>query len=98
MLARLAEQECTVGELAEPYDMSLAAASKHIKALESAGLVERTINGRTHVCRLAPGALADAHHWLAFYERFWSDRLDALERELKRADEPTRSRTKKRSL
>ena len=94
MLARLAQQECTVSELAEPFDMSLAAASKHIKALENAGLVQRTITGRTHVCRLAPAALADAHEWLGFYQRFWNDRLDALERELN--DEDNAQKTKRK--
>jgi DNA-binding transcriptional ArsR family regulator len=95
MLARLARQECTVSELAEPFDMSLAAASKHIKALENAGLVQRTINGRTHVCRLAPAALAEAHQWLGFYQRFWTDRLDALERELNAEEKAVKSKTKR---
>ena len=83
MLHELAGGERTVGQLAEPFAMSLAAASKHIKALESAGLVRREIRGRTHLCRLAPGPLAGAHQWLSFYERFWTDRLDALERLLR---------------
>jgi DNA-binding transcriptional ArsR family regulator len=59
--------------------MSLAAASKHVRVLERAGLVRRTVRGRSHHCRLAPRRLADAQRWLAFYERFWSDRLDALD-------------------
>jgi DNA-binding transcriptional ArsR family regulator len=78
MLASLAQGEHTVSELAEPFRMSLAAASKHVKTLERAGLVRRTVQGRTHVCRLDPGPLAEAHEWLRFYERFWSQRLDAL--------------------
>jgi DNA-binding transcriptional ArsR family regulator len=57
----------------------LAAASKHIKVLERAGLVQRTIDGRRHVCRLEPVPLASATAWLRFYERYWTDRLDALE-------------------
>jgi DNA-binding transcriptional ArsR family regulator len=85
MLAMLADDERTVSELAEPFEMSLAAASKHIQALERAGLLEREVQGRTHVCRLAPDALQDAHDWFRDYERFWSGRLDALERELKKA-------------
>ncbi|TNM62918.1 ArsR/SmtB family transcription factor [Aliirhizobium smilacinae] len=86
MLRELADGERTVGQLAEPYAMSLAAASKHIKVLENAGLVRREIQGRTHLCHLDPGPLATAHEWIAFYERFWSGRLDALERLLTEAD------------
>jgi DNA-binding transcriptional ArsR family regulator len=83
MLAELARGECTVSQLAEPFAMSLAAASKHIKVLESAGLIRREIRWRTHVCRLEAAPLARAHEWLGFYERFWSDRLDDLERLLR---------------
>lgn len=86
MLQELALGERTVGQLAEPHAMSLAAASKHIKVLEGAGLVRREIQGRTHLCRLDPGPLATAHQWLSFYERFWTGRLDALERLLKEDD------------
>ena len=80
MLRELANGERTVGQLAEPFAISLAAASKHIKALENAGLIRREVRGRTHHCRLAPGPLASAHEWLSFYERFWTERLDVLER------------------
>lgn len=86
MLASLAGGERTVGELAQPFDMSLAAASKHIKALENAGLVRRTVVGRTHRCRLESGPLADAHRWLGFYEKFWNSRLDTLEGLLRQED------------
>ena len=79
MLGRLSRQEHTVGELAEPFDISLAAASKHIKTLEQAGLVRRTVRGRTHYCRLNPQPLADADDWLRSYERLWTKRLAALE-------------------
>jgi DNA-binding transcriptional ArsR family regulator len=79
MLGRLAVGELTVGQLAAPLDMSLAAASKHVKILERAGLVRRTVAGRRHLCRLEPGPLASASAWLRFYERFWQGRLDALE-------------------
>ncbi len=78
MLRSLAEQERTVSELAEPCRMSLAAASKHVKVLERAGLLRRTVRGRTHMCRIEPAPLADASRWLAFYERFWNERLEAL--------------------
>jgi DNA-binding transcriptional ArsR family regulator len=86
MLRELAAGERTVTQLAEPFAMSLAAASKHIKALENAGLIRREVRGRTHLCRLEPGPLAGAHEWLGFYERFWSVRLDALERLLRAED------------
>lgn len=79
MLRSLSRGERTVGELAAPYEMSLAAASKHIKALERAGLVRREVRGRTHLCRLEARPLAGAHDWLADYERFWTSRLDTLE-------------------
>jgi DNA-binding transcriptional ArsR family regulator len=69
MLGRLADGALTVGELAEPLPMSLAAASKHVKVLEGAGLVRRTVDGRRHTCRLDPGPLASASEWLHFYER-----------------------------
>jgi len=78
MLRRLSAGELTVGQLAEPFTMSFAAASKHVKVLENAGLVRRTVTGRRHVCRLEPGPLADATEWLRFYERHWTERIDAL--------------------
>jgi DNA-binding transcriptional ArsR family regulator len=82
MLRRLAGGARTVGELAEPFDMSFAAAAKHVKVLEEAGLLSRTIEGRSHRCRIEAGPLAQADRWLAYYERFWSLRLDDLERAL----------------
>jgi DNA-binding transcriptional ArsR family regulator len=86
MLAQLADGERTVGQLAEPYAMSLAAASKHIKALEGAGLIRREVRGRTHLCRLEPGPLASADAWLRHYERFWTERLDVLDSLLREED------------
>lgn len=86
ILRTLAAGERTIGQLAEPFDISLAAASKHIKVLESAGLIRRRVDGRTHFCRLDPGPLARAHEWLGFYERFWNDRLDVLETLLREED------------
>jgi DNA-binding transcriptional ArsR family regulator len=79
MLGRLSAGELTVGELAAPLEMSLAAASKHVKVLEAAGLVKRHVDGRRHVCRLEAAPLASASEWLRFYERFWAERLDTLE-------------------
>jgi DNA-binding transcriptional ArsR family regulator len=86
MLRDLARGERTVSELAEPFAMSLAAASKHIKVLEGAGLIRREVRGREHFCRLEPGPLASAHEWLGFYERFWTSRLDLLEQLLRDED------------
>lgn len=94
MLRELSRGELTVSELADPFAMSLAAASKHIKALESAGLLQREVRGRTHVCRLEPAPLAEAHDWLGFYERFWNCRLDILE-QLLRADDAKASAKQK---
>jgi DNA-binding transcriptional ArsR family regulator len=79
MLARLSAGPLTVGELAAPLAMSLAAAAKHVQVLERAGLIHRRIDGRRHICRLEPGPLASAQAWLAFYERHWNESLDALE-------------------
>ncbi len=85
MLGTLAQGERTVGQLAEPFEMSLAAASKHVKALEGAGLIRREVRGRTHICRLDAGPLSTASEWLRHYEQFWNARLDRLE-ELLRQD------------
>lgn len=86
MIRDLAAGARTVGDLAAPYAISLAAASKHVKALEAAGLIRREIRWRTHVCRLDPQALAAAHEWLDSYRRFWTDRLDTLETLLRQED------------
>jgi len=86
MLRELAAGERSVGQLAEPFSISLAAASKHIKVLEGAGLIRREVKGRTHMCRLEPGPLASAHEWLGHYERFWISRLDVLENLLRAED------------
>ncbi|MBS4209508.1 metalloregulator ArsR/SmtB family transcription factor [Bacillus sp. FJAT-50079] len=82
----LAQKERTVSELAEPFDMSLAGISKHIKVLERANLVDRSVNGRTHICRLNAESLSQATKWLHFYEKFWSNRFDLLESELLKAE------------
>jgi len=79
MLRSLARSASTVGELAAPFDMSLAAASKHIKVLERAGLVQRTVQGRKHVCRLDARPMHGGMEWIRHYEKFWNERLDALE-------------------
>ncbi len=64
MLGHLADRELTIGELATPFSMSFAGASKHVRVLENAGLVSRTIRGRTHLCRLEAARLAEADAWL----------------------------------
>lgn len=78
ILARLGEGQASVGELAEPFDMSLPAVSKHLKVLERAGLIERRKDGRTHYCRVNAAPLRDADEWLARYRAFWEGSLDSL--------------------
>jgi len=79
MLQNLAMGPHTIGELAAPFNMSFAGASKHVKVLESAGLIRRTVVGRTHVCQLDAARLAAASEWLRFYERLWTEQFDALD-------------------
>jgi DNA-binding transcriptional ArsR family regulator len=84
MLRRLTAGERTIGELAQPYDMSFEAASKHVRVLERAGLVRRHVRGRHHYCELDATRLADADRWLSFYQQFWMERFAALDRVLAR--------------
>jgi DNA-binding transcriptional ArsR family regulator len=79
MLRMLSSGQRSVGELAGPFAMSFAGASKHVKVLEDAGLVRRTVRGRVHSCELVAAPLAAADEWFDFYSRFWSRRLDNLE-------------------
>ena len=95
MLASLALGEKSIGELAEPFAMSFAGASKHVKVLEDAGLVRREVRGRTHICRLEAGPMASADQWLRHYERFWTGRLDALE-QLLRDDDCRKAQSRKK--
>ena len=84
ILARMARdtdgQGVRVTELAAPFAgaMSLPAVSKHLRVLERAGLLKQEKDGRVRRCHLVAGPLKDAHDWVAFYRKFWSDRLDAL--------------------
>jgi DNA-binding transcriptional ArsR family regulator len=99
MLRNLSMQPHSVGELAAPFQISLAAASKHIKVLERAGLVQRQIQGRTHLCHLRAEALAAGEQWLRYYQQFWSERLDAMEATLRTdpvaaTHEPTKTQAK----
>lgn len=82
MLDRLQRGPLTVTELARPCAMSLNGASKHIKKLETAGLIRRSIHGREHLCSLNANALQDAMDWMNRYSAFWSERLDSLEKHL----------------
>jgi len=79
MLSTLAKAPLTVGELAVPFDMSLNAVSKHIKVLEGAGLVRRSIEGRQHICHLDARPMHAGMEWIRHYEKFWQGRLDILE-------------------
>jgi DNA-binding transcriptional ArsR family regulator len=79
ILARLAAGEATVGELAEPFAMSLPAVSKHLKVLERAGLIARRRQAQWRPCRLEAGPLKDAAQWLDHYRRFWDESLDRLD-------------------
>lgn len=86
MLHDLAASQRTVSELAAPFDISLAGASKHIQVLERAGLIQREVQGRVHICRLDARPLHAGAEWLRHYERFWTRKLDALEAILKAED------------
>ena len=79
MLASLALGEKSIGELAEPYSMSFAGASKHVKVLEDAGLISRRKAGRTHLISIDAKPLEEAERWLRQWEKFWSVRLDRLQ-------------------
>jgi DNA-binding transcriptional ArsR family regulator len=79
MVALLAGGERTVGELAAPFDVSLAASSKHLRVLEGAGLVRRRIVGRTHTCSLEAGPLRQVADWTAEYRRFWEESYERLD-------------------
>jgi DNA-binding transcriptional ArsR family regulator len=79
MLRDLAEGPRTVSELAAPFDISLAGASKHIQMLERAGLIQRDVQGRVHTCRLDARPMHAGAEWLRHYERFWNRKLDVLE-------------------
>lgn len=90
MVDQLASGERTVSELAAPYAMSLAAASKHVRVLEDAGLLNRTVEGRVHRCSLERQPLVQALSWLRTYTDFWDQRLDALEDLLNAEDDDER--------
>jgi DNA-binding transcriptional ArsR family regulator len=78
ILRDVANGEKTVGEVARPYALTLAAVSKHLKVLEEAELIARERRGSFHLVRLNAERLRDAEEWIAYYERFWTTRLDAM--------------------
>lgn len=79
-MLRLTDGPATISQLAAPFDMTLAAASKHLRVLEKAGLVERRIDGRVHRCSLRVDPLREAVGWLETWRHFWTDTLDGLAR------------------
>ena len=79
IVAALANGDLTVGELAEKFPISLNGVSKHVKVLEKAGLIERSVVGREHRLRLNAAPLSEAARWLEHYRQFWDERLEALE-------------------
>jgi DNA-binding transcriptional ArsR family regulator len=92
ILARLAENEATVGDLAEPFDISRPAISKHLRVLERAGLVRRTPEGRMSRCELEAGPMRDAADWVERYREFWETQLDQLKRYVEREKPTTEKR------
>ena len=80
LLRRLASGPAPVGELARPFAMTRVAVSKHLRVLEAAGLINRTVSGRVHRCALSAGALVELDAWLSEYRDFWSAQLESLAR------------------
>jgi len=97
ILARLTLGETSVNELAEPFEMSLPAVSKHLKVLERAGLISRSREAQYRPCKLEPQTLKGIDEWLGEYCRFWEARFDRLDAYLKKIqDKPNRRKTKPR--
>lgn len=88
MLEQLRSGAATVSELATPYPMTLTAVSKHIRVLEAAGLVRRTVEGREHNLALEPEPLSQAEAWLDRYRSFWETRLDLLDARIRAKRKP----------
>lgn len=88
ILARLSRGEASVTELAEPFEMSLPAVSKHLKVLEKAGLISRSRTAQWRPCQLQTRPLEDVDTWLADYRRLWEERFDRLDAYLKTLQEP----------
>ena len=96
ILARLSLGEVSVNELAEPFDMSLPAISKHLKVLERAGLISRGRDAQFRPCRLEPDTLRIVDSWLEDYRRLWNARLDRLEDYLAKLQGKPKSRPRKK--
>jgi DNA-binding transcriptional ArsR family regulator len=98
ILARLATGECSVTELAEPFDMSMPAVSKHLRVLERAGLIVRRRDAQSRPCRIDAGPLKEVAHWTERYRRIWEERLDRLDEYLLQlnAKEKSHGRKKRR--
>ena len=84
ILVRLAKGEATVNELAEPFDISLQAVSKHLKVLEAAGLISQGRDAQFRPCHLEPQPLDEATDWIVTHRQIWTERFDQLEQHLKR--------------
>jgi DNA-binding transcriptional ArsR family regulator len=95
ILARLASGETSVSELAEPFEMTMPAISKHLKVLQRAGLIERGREAQWRPCRLAAGPLKDASDWLEHYRAFWEEAFDRLEDYLRGLKQDTQRKEKK---
>jgi DNA-binding transcriptional ArsR family regulator len=96
ILARLALGETSVTELAEPFEMSLPAVSKHLKVLERAGLIARGREAQWRPCRLQAAALKDVDDWLERYRRFWDESLDRLDDYLMKLQAKEKKRGRKK--
>src|SRR5499427_1303326 len=96
ILARLAKGEATVNEIAKPFDISLPAVSRHLKVLETAGLISRGREAQWRPCRLEPRALKGVDEWLEEYRRLWEQRLDRLEDYLRTLQASEQKTEKKR--
>ncbi len=78
ILARLSQGDASVGELAAPFDMTMPSVSRHLKVLETAGLIARTKDAQRRICRLQPDRLKEASDWITYYRAFWESQLDSL--------------------
>jgi DNA-binding transcriptional ArsR family regulator len=96
IIERLSHSEARVTEVAEPFQMSLNAVSKHIRVLEASGVVERRRKGRDHVLSINARSLDEVDGWIERTRRYWEDRLDAMERLLGELDKDPKSRPKDR--
>jgi DNA-binding transcriptional ArsR family regulator len=96
ILARLSKGEASVNEIAEPFDITLPAVSKHLKVLEKAGLIERTRSAQYRPCRLQAAPLRDAADWIDHYRQYWEESFDRLDAYLKTVTARQRNQQRKR--